>query len=327
MNAENEGAGAPHGPVAGAAESDRELVGPTISGKVLAPVFGLVLFGMATFALVMFWLRKDPYGPILAVAPVDEHRAMVLRRGYEERGYIHLVLLDIESGTQAWSEALFGVQPRAVLVVDGDEVFVRAREARGHAELHAFSVEDGEFRWRGEPPADEPPEGFPVAEAFPLIVGEDVVYDLHGSDSLRILEFGRADGETRAQLSLELAAAPVFTRLAEGDHLEIALADGSGVVVDPVGVATPVATLPGGPRVPAQVRRQGDAIVSGGGADQRWVRLVAADDEPGLGEPVLREGLVWVPRGADLLVFTHPELELRYGPRDAIAEVGSGPLP
>ena len=283
-------------------EASAETGQPRVSGKMLAPIFFLALLGAVGVALVTFWTRKDPFGPVLAVAPVDEERAMVLRRGYEERGYIHLALLVAESGEQPWSEALFGVQDPPALVVAGDDVFVRAREARGHAELHVFDIESGEFRWRGEPPLDEPVSGFTVMEADSLLVGDEVVYDLHGVEAIQVLVHGRSDGELRARVALDAPAAPVRTTLDEAGALVIVFADAIALAVAPDGSTSP--TSPPVETAP-RVAREGDHVIASAEGTTRWVELRDA-----VGPAQQLGGTVWIAADGDALVLSHPGLEL-----------------
>ena len=127
-------------------------------GKIVALGFGVIMALVFIAALVTWYLRKDPHGSILAQAPLDGRDLILLRRGYEERGYIHLVRWNLEEERKIWSEALFGVEEDPALTISENVILVRAREARGHAEIHAFDHQ-GNFLWRAARSTYEKPQG------------------------------------------------------------------------------------------------------------------------------------------------------------------------
>ncbi|MBX3251786.1 MAG: PQQ-binding-like beta-propeller repeat protein [Myxococcales bacterium] len=174
-------------------------------------VIGLIALvaSVATFALTMWFGGREPRGPIQAMRPLGGGEVALLRRGFEERGYTHLVVWSIERG-QHWSEALFGVpeHPSLTHVRQGevDLVALRAREARGHVEIHAFDRRTGRFAWRGgrathENPTEHP-GGLPAFAERSLLVGDGVLFVVHGGDAVEVVILGLEDGEERARVEL-----------------------------------------------------------------------------------------------------------------------------
>ena len=94
---------------------------PVVSGRRF--VFGFVLFLAIAVggAITMWFMRKDPHGPVIARVALGQD-AILLRQGYEERGYIHLMRVDPEGETR-WSEALYGIEPDPALTVTETRVF------------------------------------------------------------------------------------------------------------------------------------------------------------------------------------------------------------
>ncbi len=156
----------------------------------------------ALLAVGLWYMGKDPKGPILTIAAIDGEQAAVLRRGFEERGYIHLVVVDRE-GDARWSEALFGVLDPPSVAAAGGQVFVRVSEARGNPALHAFDVETGAFAWKADP-AD--PAAEPVSFGAPsLFATEEAIWELAGQDPVVVSVFDLA-GELKRRLSITPAA-------------------------------------------------------------------------------------------------------------------------
>lgn len=181
------------------------------SGRVAACGLMLGVLVLAVSALSAWYFTREPDGPILLVVPAGED-AILLRRGYEQRGYVHLVRWSPTRG-MVWSEALFGIEfareddvEHLTVRVEGERIFVRAREARGHAELHVFALEDGAFQWRGGEPSAEPPEGrapFGDAPEARLVFGEDHVWVVHGvhEGQVEVVALTR-EGEQVARVAL-----------------------------------------------------------------------------------------------------------------------------
>jgi hypothetical protein len=163
-----------------------ETTSPAPKKRVRGPfvVLGLVtvILSVFGFAFGMWWSQREPRGPILAAAALGNGDVALLRRGFEERGYVHLT---VEHGdAQRWSEALFGVPDDPSITRFGDHVVLRAREARGHVEIHAFEVHTGKFGWRGgratRENARENPSGLPAFAAQSLLPVGDRLFVLHG---------------------------------------------------------------------------------------------------------------------------------------------------
>ncbi len=173
---------------------------PRFSGRAVGCGFALLLVLAAGGAILTWHLRKDPHGPILAVAPLGQDLA-VLRRGYAERGYVHLLRWAPDTRRPLWSEPLFGVEPAPALTVSDDTILLRAREARGHGEVHAFDGEGG-FRWRGGRARQEAPDGNPAFSAHPLALVGGVVFVPHASDPVEVVLLTVADGAEAARVEL-----------------------------------------------------------------------------------------------------------------------------
>ena len=153
-----------------------------VRGPFVVLGLAIVILSVFGFAFGMWWSQREPRGPILAAAALGNGEVALLRRGFEERGYVHLT---VEHGdTQRWSEALFGVPEDPSITRFGDHVVLRAREARGHVEIHAFEVQTGKFGWRGgratRENARENPSGLPAFAAQSLLPVGDRLFVLHG---------------------------------------------------------------------------------------------------------------------------------------------------
>ena len=192
---------------------------------------GLFAFiGVIAVALFTAWYSlRDPHGPIYAVAPVDGERVALLRQGFQTKGHVHVGVWN--SHGPIWSAALFGMQEDRGLVVSGDLLLVRATEARGHGQLHAYDVETGELRWRG--PEVDPGEGWQgpsvvangtqVAEVY--LVGDDQIeigiLDRDTGTELARTRFSRGSGAvdllaTDAAFTVNAGAEDWFSVNAEG---------------------------------------------------------------------------------------------------------------
>ena len=186
-----------------------ETTTPAPKKRVRGPfvVLGLatVILSVFGFAFGMWWSQREPRGPILAAAALGNGEVALLRRGFEERGYVHLT---VEHGdTQRWSEALFGVPEDPSITRFGDHVVLRAREARGHVEIHAFEVSTGKFGWRGgratRENAQENPSGLPGFAAQSLLAVGDRLFVLHGGPRPEVVVL---DGEGTELGRVELGA-------------------------------------------------------------------------------------------------------------------------
>ena len=204
---------------------------PAVSGQRF--VLGFVAFVVVAVvgAITIWFLRKDPHGPVIAQV---EHggATYMLRQGYEERGYVHL--MRVEQGEPVWSEALYGIEADPALTVTGNRVLVRAREARGHAELHAFDL-DGEFVWRGGRNQHESPEGNPAFCDHPLWVRDGVVFYVHASGPREVIVLDLESGEERARVEIPAGEGPRSAAIIEGG-LEIDGGDGVRSIVGIDGV-------------------------------------------------------------------------------------------
>ncbi|MCU0677322.1 MAG: hypothetical protein MUE69_31600 [Myxococcota bacterium] len=215
---------------------------PAPNKRVRGPfvVLGLatVILSVFGFAFGMWWSQREPRGPILAAAALGNGDVALLRRGFEERGYVHLT---VEHGdTQRWSEALFGVPEDPSITRFGDHVVLRAREARGHVEIHAFEIHTGKFGWRGgratRENARENPGGLPAFATQSLLPIGDRLFVLHGGPRPEVVvldgegtELGRVelDGATGSAGSAADGAESGERRAAIfGEVLLIATGDG-----------------------------------------------------------------------------------------------------
>lgn len=196
---------------------------PKVSGRRF--VFGFVAFLaiMVVGAITLWYVRKDPHGPILAEIALGEDSVM-LRQGYEERGYVHLMRVDSD-GEARWSEALYGIEADPALTVAGERILVRAREARGHAELHAFDL-DGAFAWRGGRNRHESPEGNPAFTEHPLWLAESTVFYVHASDPVEVVVLDLDTGEEQGRVDFPSGEGDRSAQV-EGDGLRIDPGDGT----------------------------------------------------------------------------------------------------
>ncbi len=207
-------------------------------GRRVAVGLVFALVAIAASLLTAWFLTREPSGPIVALVPTGDGRVILLRRGYEERGYVHLMLSS--ENLMQWSEALFGVEgldtagDEPTVQVVGDRVYVRAREARGHSELHVFTLDEGRFLWRGGRPTEEAPDGLPRFGEQTLFVGDEVVWLVHGGAEYDDRAPGPQvialdlEGEELARVSLEVGEPGQATADAAmfGDALYVLTEDG-----------------------------------------------------------------------------------------------------
>ncbi len=176
-----------------------------VSGKRFVPGCALALLAVVGLTFFQWFRGREPHGPIFAAVPAPDGGAVLVRRGYEERGYPHLVVRGPEG--LRWSEPLFGLQDGDAhredgLLVREGVVFLRAREARGHAQLHACPSLLGPRRWRAPPPPRWAPPPPPPFRGRPLHAAEDVVFDLHGADPVEVMILDAASGEVRSRVEI-----------------------------------------------------------------------------------------------------------------------------
>ena len=173
------------------------------SGRVVAIGLASILAIGVTTAVTMWHLGKDPHGPIIAVAGIDADNAAVLRRGYEERGYVHLLSTNRE-GDVAWSGALFGLQEPEVVAVGGGRVFVRVTEARGNPSVHAFDAETGQHAWSLQAAREGNPITPPVP---PLHARGEVLWEISDREPM-IVSVIRTDGDLIERLEFMPSSEP-----------------------------------------------------------------------------------------------------------------------
>ncbi len=188
-------------------------------GKKVAIGFSLFLIGLFSILVVLFWSNRQPRGDVHGLIALSRDEVILMREGFEERGYLHLVR-EHASGGQAWSEALFGTEDDAALSLAGDTILVRAREARGHAEVHAFGT-DGALRWRGGRAAQEAPDGNPVFADHPLYISEGgVVFVPHATAPIEVVGIALDGGEERFRAEIPAESLPEQRALAlDGESL------------------------------------------------------------------------------------------------------------
>ena len=209
------------------------------SGRVVAISLASVLALGVTTAVTLWHLGKDPHGPVIAVAGIDADNAAVLRRGYEERGYVHLLSTNRE-GDVRWSGALFGLQEPEVVAVGGGRVYVRVTEARGNPSLHAFDAATGQHAWS----LDSARQGNPIAPPVPpLHARGDVVWEIADRDPM-IVSVVSHDGELIERLEFLPSSSPDAFLIDAGLALST---NGGWVVIDADGSQSALAQAPSPP--------------------------------------------------------------------------------
>lgn len=192
------------------------------NGRVVALTVAAVLITGVTTAVTLWHLGKDPKGPVLAVAGIDAENAVVLQRGYEDHGYVHIVGMNTD-GDVAWTQALFGLQEPISLAVSEGRALVRVTEARGNPALHAFDVENGHHFWSIDPER----QGEPIAPPLPPLHARDVVWEISDRDPM-IVSVISLDGELIERIELVPSESPDAFLVDAG--LAISTADGWVVV-------------------------------------------------------------------------------------------------
>lgn len=210
-----------------------------VRGPFVVVGLSVLILSVFGFAFGMWWSKREPRGPILAIASIGDGRVALLRRGFEERGYIHVV---VEEGpNQLWSEALFGVPDEPSITRFGDHVVLRAREARGHVEIHAFDRTSGVFRWRGgrgtRENATENRGGLPPFASRSLFATDAHLFVVHGGASPEVVvidlegtELGRVELDAAGSEGVASEGASAEGANANGDERGAALFDDSLVL-------------------------------------------------------------------------------------------------
>lgn len=270
---------------------------PRRSGKPVAIGLMVLILGGVAFALSMWFWGREPKGPIEAVAAIDDGRAAVLRKGFEERGYTHVGVWNAE-GQMLWSEALFGVQDEPELSVAGGLVLLMVTEARGNPALHAFDRETGEFRWK----VQQGPEAEPSAWGKVLQVGETVAWLTGPGREIRVIDLD--DGEVRATVRPEEPETVAYTWV-EGDQLQLVGVGSASMAVDANGELTRV-EFPAANAALA-VSRDGDQLCLGH-PPERCRRI------SGLKGYALGDGVVWIHSETELGVLRATDLGHVSGP-------------
>ncbi|MDH5491485.1 MAG: PQQ-like beta-propeller repeat protein [Myxococcales bacterium] len=266
---------------------------PRAAGELGGRRFALLLVGAILLVLVcvllLFRWGRGHAGEVLELAAIDDERVVTLREGLRP-GFVRLSVEDRE-GHERWSELLFGVEPAIPPLVRGGRVFVRALEARGRRQTHAFDLESGELIWRGPAlpiPGADPPRRARIALPGALV-------EIHGSGPVHLLGLSWEEGEALLEHTLADPEASLFAL----DALLLSLEEGRLRPLFPI-------AGPGWPAAAACVLEREALLLSAEGALSRL--------EPGAGAPEpLAQGLAVSPlvacgrRGARrLLLFGDP---------------------
>jgi len=268
------------------------------SGKPLACGMLLLILVGVSFALSMWFWGREPHGPIESLSVIDDTRVVVLRKGFEERGYTHLGVWTA-AGDMLWSEALFGVQEDPEISVSDELVLALVTEARGNPALHAFDMETGEFRWK----VQQEPEGEPSVWRRTLAVGDTVAWLMGPGRTVRVIEL--ATGEVRATVEPEEPSDPLYVQVS-GDRLQLVAVGTRSAVVDARG-AVELVDYPDADERPAPMLREGEELCFGHESVQ--CRRV-----PGLLGYARGDGVVWVHGETELGVLDATDLSVISGP-------------
>lgn len=185
---------------------------PRTSGRKVA--FGLLalIAAIVATAITFWWNTREPHGPILGMAAVDDHTVLLARRGLKQRDYVHLVSRDLRERAQRWSIALFSTQPGARPVVSDGRVALRVRDARGQPESHVFDIAEGRFAFRAgavEPVANDALVADEDANGGRLVVA-------YGGVIARLFMIDVARGTVRFEHPLPSGRHPIGVALGEG---------------------------------------------------------------------------------------------------------------
>ena len=266
-----------------------------VSGRwAVIGLVGLIALALAG-GLIAWWFSRDPGGPVVAMAPIDDRYVALVRRGFEERGYSHIGVWE-HDGTMRWSEALFGVQMDPALTVEGDRVYVLVTEARGNPALHAFDRQTGEFAWKVEQTAG--------AQAFrgrALAVTDGAVYLATRDSELVVLD--PSSGSVRGRVRLQPPGeAPQELRLA--DDRVLVQSRGGWVVIGPDGHEEPTDAPAPWPNCCVEVREDRVCL------SQDDVTPCSAPITGGVREAKSTNGTLWVLTEDGLVVTLDPETDL-----------------
>jgi len=163
-----------------------------VSGRLVAVGLSLVIAAAVTFAIARWYAERWPEGDVLFAVAVDPERALLMRRASDGEFFADMVLVDRENGP-VWRTGIYGLElagPEGVTVGDG-LVTVRATDASGRPETHAFGLDDGRFAWRHRPGLDRPADG-----GLSLVRGS-TLYEVRGGTEVLVSALERATGRER----------------------------------------------------------------------------------------------------------------------------------
>lgn len=158
----------------------------------MASVLVLTIASVVGFAVYRWFNTAWPDGPLLEVAAVSEDLVLELREGEPDSGFgAHLLLRHRLDGPE-WTTKVYGVQPVAQrMLVDAEHIFVRAIDAKGNLETHAFGADSGDFAFRTaqvEAASDEATTEAGFARAFL----DDLLIEVYPR---AVIAVRRSDGE------------------------------------------------------------------------------------------------------------------------------------
>ena len=140
-----------------------------ISGKRFVPAFVIAIAGTIATFLFLFLDGKELRGDVIVDIPlsatdvagvegVEEGDRLVIRRGFDQRRELFMVLIRGEAGgdeREVWSDRrlLYTLQDGTRPLIAHGLITVRTRRSSNLRETHAFRLVDASFVWNGMTPS------------------------------------------------------------------------------------------------------------------------------------------------------------------------------
>lgn len=194
---------------------------PRIAGRKVALGLVSAIGLVVATAITVWWNTREPDGPIGSIAAVSDDAVIIVRRGFSQRDYVHIVSRDLRQHAQRWSIALFSTQPGARPSIADGRVALRVRDARGRPEIHAFDIAEGRFAFRAAAVDPVPDARLTSDEA---VLGHRLAL-AYGAPIARLFSIDARSGRVEGERSLPqgthavrvaLTAAAIFVEQPDG---------------------------------------------------------------------------------------------------------------
>lgn len=184
-----------------------------MEGRTSGKRFTIAFLGaVVVVAAALWWFlgRSGAEGRVMALHPIDDERAVVVRLDW--RGRAHLSL-ERPGQPATWHVDLFGLVDPDAIAADDELVSARMLVGGAARETRAYRLDDGSIAWSAARVGSERPPGL----AHPTLASGALQVELLGGDRGLLVGLDRRDGRERFREELAAGSARAF--LAEGRAL------------------------------------------------------------------------------------------------------------